>query len=328
VSDGGLPFRIRVLNGPLEDSRYTADDRIEIGRSDTADVQLSGRGVSRQHASVIASETGHVLLDMLSTNGTWCDGKRVTQHALRHGDRFVIDDVEFEFEIVHPTDPQADPPPTPHVARARIVRDTVDFKGPRRGVRRPPTPVPAPTALHRFVDGDGRDYGGNLLSDIMLYRNLRLRVVQRGDKAKPENLERFRRLDDKLRSPPVEDSDRREFARYSCEVPGTLRTESSGDDDRIDIVMVDVAVDGARIRGDGLPSDPKGLYWLSLPNLGADGLRCIVFTCRVAWASPGELGLVFSGAPSWATRDKNRAEDTQPGLRIALTKKKPARESG
>jgi hypothetical protein len=196
-----------------------------------------------------------------------------------------------------------------------MTRETVDFEGPRlrssEGGPGPGRRAAGSDENHRFVAPGGSRYAKDLLADIMLYRNLRLRVLRRGGEAKTETLRAFRALDGDLRyAPPgqTDSSERREFTRFSCHIPGTLRFER-GAETRHDVRMVDVAVDGARIRCSTVPAETTGLVYLSLPTVGPAGLRCIVFTARVAWVRGTELGLVFAGAPSWATRNKERAED-------------------
>jgi two-component system, cell cycle response regulator len=64
---------------------------IIIGRATDCQIQLEDDGVSRRHAKVVLSPDGTIrLVDLVSTNGTWCDGARVDSHVLRDGDKVQI----------------------------------------------------------------------------------------------------------------------------------------------------------------------------------------------------------------------------------------------
>ncbi len=62
-----------------------------IGRSDQAEILLDDDGVSRKHAKVQRGPDGQVrIMDLQSTNGTYCDGVRIDNHVLRDGDKVQI----------------------------------------------------------------------------------------------------------------------------------------------------------------------------------------------------------------------------------------------
>jgi hypothetical protein len=67
-------------------------DELTIGRHETCDVVLSGRGVSRQHARVFFRDGSWMLQDLESTNGTTVNGVRVGRYELRPGDRLLLGD--------------------------------------------------------------------------------------------------------------------------------------------------------------------------------------------------------------------------------------------
>lgn len=61
-----------------------------IGRSPNAQVRLSDDGVSRDHAVVVLAGDKVILEDLGSTNGTFCNGVRVTTRELTDGDKIMI----------------------------------------------------------------------------------------------------------------------------------------------------------------------------------------------------------------------------------------------
>ncbi|MHB8420737.1 MAG: diguanylate cyclase [Myxococcales bacterium] len=68
-----------------------ASGEMVIGRSEQAEILLDDDGVSRKHAKVQRGPDGQVrILDLQSTNGTYCDGVRIENHVLRDGDKVQI----------------------------------------------------------------------------------------------------------------------------------------------------------------------------------------------------------------------------------------------
>lgn len=73
-----------------------------LGRADDNDIILRDRFVSGHHAEVAPIGDGFVLRDLASTNGTFCNGVRVTgEVALREGDRIGIGTSVFAFHRGH-----------------------------------------------------------------------------------------------------------------------------------------------------------------------------------------------------------------------------------
>ncbi len=69
-----------------------------IGRDHSCDLPLLSSRISRQHARITRDEQGVTIEDLQSSNGTWFDGERITQHGIEHGDEFVIGDFQLRFE--------------------------------------------------------------------------------------------------------------------------------------------------------------------------------------------------------------------------------------
>jgi two-component system cell cycle response regulator len=80
-----------VMAGSNLGEMYKLDKaRLVIGRGDKADLRLVDDGISRDHA-LIANENGQMVLeDMGSTNGTYCNGARVTRQVLSEGDKILL----------------------------------------------------------------------------------------------------------------------------------------------------------------------------------------------------------------------------------------------
>ncbi len=70
---------------------------VHIGRSPDAEVSLASQRSSRHHARIEASREGFVLVDLDSSNGTFCNGERVRRVLIHRGDRIDIGDSQITF---------------------------------------------------------------------------------------------------------------------------------------------------------------------------------------------------------------------------------------
>ena len=63
---------------------------VHIGRGFAATIQLEDAGVSRRHAILIQRRGGVRILDDRSANGTFVNGRRISQAELQDGDVVVV----------------------------------------------------------------------------------------------------------------------------------------------------------------------------------------------------------------------------------------------
>lgn len=92
----------RVYQYPIRGSEFL------IGRGSHCHLVLESekRFVSREHASITASEGRYSITD-LSINGTWLNGARLTrlrQEPLQSGDTLTVEDWELTFRTSSPGD--------------------------------------------------------------------------------------------------------------------------------------------------------------------------------------------------------------------------------
>jgi two-component system, cell cycle response regulator len=80
-----------VLSGSSVGEMYRLEkDQIVLGRGEKVDLRLIDDGISREHAQVVRQGSQLFLEDLGSTNGTYCNGERVTRHPLAEGDKILI----------------------------------------------------------------------------------------------------------------------------------------------------------------------------------------------------------------------------------------------
>lgn len=117
----------------VEEIELKAD--LTIGRAEGNQLQLPDPKVSRHHARVDRQESGYILTDLGSANGTKVNGIQISGgHRLEHGDRIAIGDSELTYQ-----------------EPARSEQDTLTMAGLPPAVRAAATATevasPAPAAL-------------------------------------------------------------------------------------------------------------------------------------------------------------------------------------
>ncbi len=105
---GGFEVHARIEQGatPMEPVLVLADGRRvalpqalnTIGRLPECAVPLSDPQSSRQHAEIRRGPDGATVVDLGSTNGTYVNDVRITEHALRDGDTIRIGNTSMRFE--------------------------------------------------------------------------------------------------------------------------------------------------------------------------------------------------------------------------------------
>lgn len=110
ASDGRASSHAPVLlgiHGSLKDCRYTLrQGRQTIGRRADNDIVVNDPSVSATHAWIINQNGHYVLMNTLSTNGTFVNDRRIHETVLMHGDRIRFGQAEFAF-LTHEHAPQS-----------------------------------------------------------------------------------------------------------------------------------------------------------------------------------------------------------------------------
>lgn len=91
--------RLVAVSGTAMGQIYPVSGDASIGRDPGNSISLAmDSTVSRRHAVITPVEGGYVIQDQGSSNGTYVNGARVTEAALRPGDEVSIGGTRFRFE--------------------------------------------------------------------------------------------------------------------------------------------------------------------------------------------------------------------------------------
>ncbi|MBT8108140.1 MAG: FHA domain-containing protein [Gammaproteobacteria bacterium] len=91
------PRLVVTNNGSVIDDRVMDKSRLLIGRSEHNDIAIGSRFVSRHHALLVRHGSSTFLMDLNSTNGTFVNAKRVSNHVLLHDDVITVGHHKIKF---------------------------------------------------------------------------------------------------------------------------------------------------------------------------------------------------------------------------------------
>jgi len=84
--------KIQVFFAADLQGEYMLDDKFEVtvGRDTTSDIVINNFAVSRHHCTIREVKRKWILFDEGSSNGTYVNGEKISQHELKHQDRVVL----------------------------------------------------------------------------------------------------------------------------------------------------------------------------------------------------------------------------------------------
>ena len=91
------PRLVVTNNGSVMDEQTMRKSRLLIGRSEHNDISINSRFVSRHHTLLVRHGTSTFLMDLNSTNGTFVNSKRVSNHILIHDDVVTLGHHRIKF---------------------------------------------------------------------------------------------------------------------------------------------------------------------------------------------------------------------------------------
>ena len=96
------PELIISHNGEVVQEVNLGSTRTLLGRSALSDIIIDNQYVSKQHAMLVKSDNGLIIVDLKSRNGTLVNSKAVQSHVLRNNDIVSLGD--FRIKVVFPAD--------------------------------------------------------------------------------------------------------------------------------------------------------------------------------------------------------------------------------
>lgn len=89
--------KLIAIDTDLGATEFPLEPLTFIGRTPENQIRLNKPAVSRRHAQIAQSESGYILRDLNSENGSYVNGERVKERSLADGDRVQIGTVRFVF---------------------------------------------------------------------------------------------------------------------------------------------------------------------------------------------------------------------------------------
>ena len=97
------PRLIVTNNGSVMSDMTMSKNRLLLGRSAHNDISINSRFISRHHALLVRHGSTTFLMDLNSSNGTFVNSKRVSNHVLAHDDVITIGHHKIKFYDPHAT---------------------------------------------------------------------------------------------------------------------------------------------------------------------------------------------------------------------------------
>lgn len=160
---------VTVIFGGLEQKTFELDKpRMVVGREPKCDVHIDNLGISREHCVFEQRGGAFLVLDLNSSNGTYVNGRKVTEHFLNHDDEIIIGKYMLKFknasQVVKGDEKPAETAPVPDTLNTyvmdgpKIQQQLAKMRADKSGaaaaaVEAAPPPVKAP------MNATARDYG-------------------------------------------------------------------------------------------------------------------------------------------------------------------------
>jgi pSer/pThr/pTyr-binding forkhead associated (FHA) protein len=114
---------VTVIFGGQEQKTFPLDrPRMVVGREPTCEIHIDNLGISRNHCAFVNKNEAFVVQDLGSSNGTYVNGRKVTEHYLNDADEVIIGKYTLRFK----NETQAAAPAEPAGGGAPAVPDTLN----------------------------------------------------------------------------------------------------------------------------------------------------------------------------------------------------------
>jgi predicted component of type VI protein secretion system len=102
TEEGTVMMRFGILKAEGEAGEWQLGLQTSVGRTPENEVCIPKPDVSRRHATIALTETGYVITDLKSGNGTYVNDERIEKRPLTDGDRIRIGSTRFVFKTAEP----------------------------------------------------------------------------------------------------------------------------------------------------------------------------------------------------------------------------------
>jgi adenylate cyclase len=115
-------FVLTVREGQSEREYPLKDGETLIGRGPHCDIVLSDDSISRNHARIVIRGDSFVVIDLGSSNGTYCNGEPVTQRPIVGDEKLLFGNVEATVSRTGDTEERRPDHPTLLIGEQRVRR--------------------------------------------------------------------------------------------------------------------------------------------------------------------------------------------------------------
>lgn len=145
-------WKLKSTASWMENEIFTVDKKASLGRDASCDISIPVEHLSRRHAEVEVIGGKLLVRDLDSSNGTYLNGKEITESYAKSGDKIKLDVITFE--VIGPAE---DPNKT-------IIRSTASAAKPEPTQRKPrqasqpkqQKPSPKPAIQKRPLASNGK----------------------------------------------------------------------------------------------------------------------------------------------------------------------------
>ncbi|MDQ7049401.1 MAG: FHA domain-containing protein [Enterobacterales bacterium] len=100
AENANMPALIGVSNDTIGHQFILRNNKIKVGRRASCDIVLTEPSVSSVHAQIIYDRNEWKVFNLLSSNGTFVNTKKVTESTIKMGDLIAFGGSEFVFSMV------------------------------------------------------------------------------------------------------------------------------------------------------------------------------------------------------------------------------------
>lgn len=91
-----MSWKLIAQSEPIAGQEIAIDRDMVIGRHQQADIVLQAAHISRRHAALLLKDQALWIQDLNSSNGTFVNNQRVTEHLLQHDDEIQFENIRFQ----------------------------------------------------------------------------------------------------------------------------------------------------------------------------------------------------------------------------------------